>query len=78
MTADTTGNGPWLDLADAAAYASVYLSDMVGAVGRNEIRAVTSLPTRMGDWMVRARDVEAWAERRAHELGRRPAPLLPA
>jgi hypothetical protein len=72
---NSSADGPWLDLVDAAAYASVYLTDIVGAVGRNELPAVTSLPTRMGDWMVRAREVEAWAERRAAAIAVRQQPL---
>ena len=55
---------PWMEAEDAATYAGVPLVILAGAVARGELVGVRTHPVRSG-WMVRARDVEAWAERRA-------------
>lgn len=56
---------PWMDAEDAAAYAGVALVIVAAAVARGELSAVTTHPLRPWEPMLRARDVEAWAERRA-------------
>ena len=57
-----------MDVEDAAAYAGVPLVILAAAVSRGELIGVSTQPPR-STWMVRARDVEVWAECRANQPG---------
>ncbi len=54
----------WMDLSTAADYAGVADSELVDAVTTRQVRATTTHPRRLGDWMVPMTDVERWARHR--------------
>ena len=58
----------WMDLAAAADFAGVSSGDLVDAVTNRQVRATTTHPRRMGDWMVPMTDVERWSRHR-HLIG---------
>lgn len=58
--------GHWMDLRTAADYVGVRYGELVDAVTNRQVRATTTLPQRLGDWMVPMVDVELWAKHRSH------------
>ena len=53
----------WLDLVDAAQLAGVTREVVAQAVLDHELRAINHHPSRPGEWLVLAADVQLWAER---------------
>jgi hypothetical protein len=54
----------WVDLDLAAEYAGLPVAVLVEAVTARELRASTSHPDRLGDWMVPLVEVDEWWQRR--------------
>ena len=54
----------WMDLLVAADYVEVPYAELVAAATKGELDATLTHPRRLGDWMVRMCDLEAWADRR--------------
>ena len=50
----------WLDVPAAARYATVRPDEVLKAIARRDLPAVTTHPDRPGAWMMRREDVEAW------------------
>jgi hypothetical protein len=53
----------WLDLVDAAELVGVTREVVAQAVLHRELRAINRHPSRPGEWLVLAVDVQLWAER---------------
>jgi hypothetical protein len=53
----------WLDLVDAAELAGVTREVVARAVLDHELRAINHHPSRPGEWLVLAVDVQLWAQR---------------
>jgi hypothetical protein len=53
----------WLDLVDAAQLAGVTREVVAQAVLDHELRAINHHPSRPGEWLVLAADVQLWAQR---------------
>lgn len=54
----------WVDLEVAADYAGVPIGTIIEAVTERQVRAITSHPDRLGDWMVPLAEVDDWWRRR--------------
>jgi hypothetical protein len=50
----------WVDIHLAADYAGVPVEMLVQAITAREVRAITSHPDRLGDWMVPLADMDQW------------------
>ena len=53
----------WLDLVDAAQLVGVTREVVAQAVLHHELRAINHHPSRPGEWLVLAVDVQLWAQR---------------
>jgi hypothetical protein len=53
----------WLDLVDAAQLVGVTREVVAQAVLDHELRAINHHPSRPGEWLVLAVDVQLWADR---------------
>jgi len=51
----------WFDLTTAAQHAGVTYGELVDAVTSRHLRTTTTLPQRLGDWMVPMVDVDRWS-----------------
>ena len=64
----TLPDNHWMDLPTAADYAGVPYGSIVDAVTTRQVRATTTHPQRLGDWMVPMADVDDWSTRRRLSL----------
>jgi hypothetical protein len=55
---------PWMDAQQAAEYTALPVAEIARAIARRDLPATSTHPERPRVWMMRARDVEVWAEGR--------------